>query len=285
MRRAASSTRTQPTPQGFWASGSSSWHLRDASDDVLSEAIAHIERGIELAPENSTSARRPSAALVAADRLDEVIADATRLIGRFPDVPELHLHRASARIKLGRPVEGFQEFGQWAYKLPRLAAHPFQSYPQWRVEGQRVREIKGSEVPTTGDPPPFTPKRRLRLERRGRRRLLPVRPVRRRDSARRVQKSARSATRRWTRLLARIPGVTSVGGETDQIPEGATMAARCQRFRRPTWGSYRSGLGRICRRTKRRSRKWRAVFNWQPTTGNGISPSWSRLAREPQPAE
>ena len=63
------------------------WHWRDTSDDVLSEAIAHIERGIELAPENFTFLSTRLAAMIAADRLDDVIAEATRLIGAIPTCP------------------------------------------------------------------------------------------------------------------------------------------------------------------------------------------------------
>ncbi len=221
------------------------WHWRDTSDDVLSEAIAHIERGIELAPENFTFLSTRLAAMIAADRLDDVIAEATRLIGRYPNVPELHLHRASARMKLGQLTTGHIEFGDWAYKLPRLAAHPFHAYPQWgrdegieRDEGRGMRDEEGKTGPNRAassfipHPSSLIPSKSLiphpskdvyvwNIEGAG-------------DHFQFIRFAADMARDGWTvraicnktmdRLIARVPGVTNVVTEDAEIPEGAMLA-------------------------------------------------------------
>ena len=84
-------------------------------------------------PDNVVFHSTHLAMLVAAERLDDVIAEADRLLGRWPNCIEFHLHRASAKMKLGQLVVGYNEFAEWAYQLPRIAEHPFNAHPKWNL--------------------------------------------------------------------------------------------------------------------------------------------------------
>ncbi len=204
------------------------WHWRDTSDDVLGEAIAQLERGIELAPDHCDFLSARLGALIAAERLEEVITEATRLLGRFPNMPELHLHRAAARMKLGDLAAGHMEFGDWAYKLPRVAGHPFHGYDRWWVEGGgwRVGNLESRHPPVfTRHPSPSTRHPSdvyvWNVEGAG-------------DHFQFIRFAADMARDGWTvraicnktmdRLIARVPGVVSVVTEDKDIPEGATVA-------------------------------------------------------------
>jgi tetratricopeptide (TPR) repeat protein len=108
------------------------WQFRDVgSDDALVEAIPHLEHACELAPQNIDAHIPLVSALIAADRLDEAIRRATDAIERLGHVGEFHLFRAAARMKLGKMVQGYQDFGKWAYKLTRVAHHPLNHRPRW----------------------------------------------------------------------------------------------------------------------------------------------------------
>jgi len=115
------------------------WQFRETTDDPLSEAIEWLDWAAELAPANVECQISRTSAYLAAERLNDVICATTTLSERYPNVPEFHLHRSAARIKLGQLVQGYQEFGKWAYKVHRLAGHPFHAYPQWRPG--RVSEL------------------------------------------------------------------------------------------------------------------------------------------------
>jgi tetratricopeptide (TPR) repeat protein len=112
------------------------WQFRATTDDSLGEAIKWLDWAAELAPLNLECQISRIAAYTAADRLLDVVRDATALLSRHPQIPEFHVHRSAARMKLGQLVQGYQEFGDWAYKLPGLAAHPFHAFPNWKGSGQ-----------------------------------------------------------------------------------------------------------------------------------------------------
>jgi len=220
------------------------WHWRDSSDDVLHEAIEHIERGIELAPDNYNFLSTRLAALIAADCLDDAIAEATRLIGRYPLIPELHVNRAAARMKLGMLTAGFIEFGEWTYKLPRLAGHPFHRYPQWdpyreapNPKNQIPTEKIKSQEPNSGRDRCTSPFEISDLD------LGSSSPggevyvwnlegagdhfqfIRfATDMARDGWRVHAICNRTMDRLIARVPGVASVVGEDEEIPDDATVA-------------------------------------------------------------
>jgi tetratricopeptide (TPR) repeat protein len=221
------------------------WHWRDTSDDVLSEAIAHIERGIELAPDNYNFLSTRLAAMIAADRLDDVITEATRLLARYPNWVELHLHRAAARMKLGHLIAGYAEFGEWAYKLPRLAGHPFHTHPQWSPCGEAPnpknqlstgRTKSQNTNSKSGNGPAHWGIADLDLGSSSPRGEVFVWNVEGAGDHFQFIRYARAlADDGWTvraicnrtmdRLIAHVPGVATVVGEDEEIPEGATLAA------------------------------------------------------------
>jgi hypothetical protein len=179
------------------------WHWRDTSDDVLAEATEVLDRATELAPGNVEFHTARLASLIAADRLDEVIRDATALCNHWPNRAELHIQRAAARMKLGKLVQGYREFGDWAYRLPRLAGHPFHTYRQWDP-ALPESEVYIWNVEGAGDYFQF------------------------------VRYAKRMAEEGWTvrcianntmdRLIARVPGVAAVVTEDADIPQAAIMA-------------------------------------------------------------
>jgi len=180
------------------------WHWRDTSDDVLCEAISHIERGIELAPDNLSFRSTRLAMLIAAERLDNVVHDATVLLGRCPNCVEVHLHRAAARMKLGDLVNGYEEFGEWSCQLPRLANHPFLSYPKWYPAAE-PGDVVVWNVEGAGDYFQF-----IRYARWMASDGWTVRCI---------------ANPTMNRLIARVPGVASVLGEDADIATGTSMAS------------------------------------------------------------
>jgi tetratricopeptide (TPR) repeat protein len=179
------------------------WNWRDTSDDVLSEAISHIERGIALAPDNLSFRSTRLAMLIAAERLEEVVHDATALLGRWPSSVEFHLHRAAALMKLGDLLNGYMEFGEWSYQLPRLGNHPFHSYPKWHPE-TKPGEVVVWNVEGAGDYFQF-----IRYARQMAADGWTVRCI---------------ANPTMDRLVARVPGVAEVLSEDADIPRGTTMA-------------------------------------------------------------
>jgi len=182
------------------------WHWRDTSDAVLDEAIAHINAAIELAPENVEFHSARLAMLIAADRLVEVMSDATALIERWPTCVEFHLHRASASMRLGSLGAGYREFAEWAYWVPRVAAHPFHAYPKWSRDAKAGdREVVVWNVEGAGDYFQF------------------VRFAREMAADGFAVKCLANPT--MDRLIARVPGVAAVVSETTEIPAGTTLAA------------------------------------------------------------
>jgi tetratricopeptide (TPR) repeat protein len=180
------------------------WHYRDTTDDPLHEAIDRLDRAIELAPKNLDFAVSRVSALIAADRLEEVVEISSRLIEQYPACPEFRVHHAAARMKLGRLVSGYQEFGEWAYRLDRVGWHRFNQYPKWSWES------KGTDVYVWN------------LEGAG-------------DHFQFIRYTKAMADEGWTvhaianptmsRLLARVPGVASVVPDDGEIPGGALLAS------------------------------------------------------------
>ncbi len=186
------------------------WHWRDTSDEVLAEALCALDRAIALAPDNVEFHTTRLAALLAADRLEDVILDATALCERWPSCGELHVQRAVARMKLGKLAQGHREFGDWAYRLPRLAGHPFHDYPQWKRTGIASdsdlpqTEVHVWNVEGAGDYFQF-----IRYARRMAEEGWTVRCI---------------TNRTMDRLISRAPGVAGVITEDADIPESAIMA-------------------------------------------------------------
>ena len=167
-------------------------------------------------------------ALLAAERLDETIAASSRLIEHYPNVPEFHVHRAAATMKLGRSVIGYREFAAWAYRMKRVADHRFNRFARWEPDtvdggGWRV-EGRNPDSPATLHPSPATPPDVYVWNAEGAG-----------DHFQFIRFAKAMAADGWTvrsvsnagmnRLLARVPGVASVVDENeDGIPPGTVMA-------------------------------------------------------------
>jgi hypothetical protein len=215
------------------------WHYRDTTDDPLCEAIDLLARAIELAPGNLDFAVSRVSALMAADRLDDVIADASRLIEQHPTIPEFHVHRAAARMKLGQLAEGYTEFGTWAYRIARVAQnHAFMRFRQWNPDASRKSEISNpkSQTDTSSDPRRFHfgfDASDLDLSPKGDVYVWNVEGAG--DHFHFIRFASAMAREGWTvkaianktmdRLLARVPGVAAVIGEDAEIPEDAVLAS------------------------------------------------------------
>jgi hypothetical protein len=158
------------------------------------------------------------AAYLAADRLDLVVRDTTELLNQYPHVAEFHLYRSAARMKLGQVVQGYQEFGKWAYKLHHLAGHPFHAYPRWKTHGitsETGLDASDSVVPVdqvhvwnaegAGDYFQF-----IRFARAMAADGWRVRAI---------------CNKTMDRLIARVPGVESVISEDHDIPRRTVLAA------------------------------------------------------------
>lgn len=187
------------------------WHWRDTTDSPLHEAIACLARAGKLCPVNLDYRSSRIAALLAADRLDDVVTEATRLIDEHPQLAEAHLHRAAARMKLGKVVQGYQEFGEWSYRLRRVVAHHFARYEQWTADATRLdsplagkRDVYLWNAEGAGDHFQY-----VRFAR---------------DLAADGWMVHALANPTMTRLLARVPGVASVVAEDTALPDDALLA-------------------------------------------------------------